>query len=211
LRRNLSSICEHSLRSLSPGSSSPIQTPDKFNGASVFKKYGAKLVASKATEENIPAVHAYKKYFFVEIAKMFTPENYPQPSVLDETFEKGLTIKLKGSESIELTEYNLPGVSLNQTVALLPKGLGLVVGDLVHHKAHAWLEGGIVGSKPVPTLQSWIQVLKEIRKNFSPNLPVLGGRGQTAPLKTAIPAQIDYLIRSEKLVDAYLSGLGGKK
>ncbi len=34
--------------------------PDKFNGASVFKAEGARILSSQATANSIPGVHAYK-------------------------------------------------------------------------------------------------------------------------------------------------------
>ena len=80
-------------------------------------------------------VHAYKKYYFVNLAKMFTEKNYPKMPIIEEVFEDELTIRLKGGESIELKEYGRSGISLNQTIAALPNNKGLVVGDLIHHKS----------------------------------------------------------------------------
>ncbi len=182
--------------------------PDKFNGASVFQNQGAKVVASRATKESIPGVHAYKKYFFVEMAKMFTEESYPQEAVVDESFETSLSLGLKGGKTIELMEYNKEGVSSNQTVALLPDQKALVVGDLVHHKAHSWLEGGIQNSKASPNLDSWIEVLEKIKSDFDSNLDVLGGRGKVTKLETAIQEQIQYLEVADEIVREYIVSLG---
>ncbi|OYZ11329.1 MAG: hypothetical protein B7Y39_19465 [Bdellovibrio sp. 28-41-41] len=69
--------------------------PDKFNGASVFKDEGAKILSSKHTADAIPGVHAYKEYYFVEIAKMFKKGEYPQPSPIDQTFEEKMDLVLR--------------------------------------------------------------------------------------------------------------------
>jgi glyoxylase-like metal-dependent hydrolase (beta-lactamase superfamily II) len=56
--------------------------PDKFNGISIFSKEGAKVIASEATSKAMTEVHAYKKYYFVNIAKMFSDASYPNLAVL---------------------------------------------------------------------------------------------------------------------------------
>ena len=48
--------------------------PDMFNGIPVFQKNGAKVIASNETAKAMAGVHAYKKYYFVNIAKMFTED-----------------------------------------------------------------------------------------------------------------------------------------
>lgn len=181
--------------------------PDKFNGAEVFKQQGAKVVASSATKENMPAVHSYKKYYFVEMAKMFTNDTYPSLPSVDESFDTTLSLRLEGGETIELTELNKPGVSLNQTIALLPKGKGLIVGDLIHYKAHAWLEGGIVNSKATPTMKSWIENIEFIGEEFNNKLLVYGGRGQIGTVNEVTKAQIEYLELADELVDRYVDDL----
>lgn len=184
--------------------------PDKFNGLGVFKAAGAKVVASRATAAAMPGVHAYKKYYFVEMAKMFTNETYPELGTIDVTFEQDLDLVLKSGARIALRELQGPGVSSNQTVALIAGANALVVGDLVHHEAHAWLEGGIVDGKPTPTIASWIKDLEEVQTRFARSNPtVLGGRGNPAPLATAVPQQIEYLRKADDLVGAYVKGLSG--
>ncbi len=167
--------------------------PDKFNGASVFKSEGARIIASNATAEAIPGVHAYKEYFFVEMAKMFKKEEYPQPTAIDQTFDKEMEIVLRGGERIQLQELSQPGVSNTQTVAYIGSLKALMVRDLVHSKAHAWLEGGIVNGKATPTIQGWIADLKELATKFPSDTAVYGGRGVTTDLATAVPEQINYL------------------
>jgi hypothetical protein len=97
-------------------------------------------------------VHAYKKYFFVNMAKMFTEENYPALESIDEVFEGRLELKLSNGKSVKLVELKGPGVSSTQTVAIVPELNALIVGDMIHHKAHAWLEGGIVNGNPTTTI-----------------------------------------------------------
>jgi glyoxylase-like metal-dependent hydrolase (beta-lactamase superfamily II) len=183
--------------------------PDKFNGTSVFKAEGAKIIASEATADGIPGTHAYKKHFFVNMAKMFTEQNYPQPVPVDEVFTDKMTLILKGGEKIELAELNRPGISTNQTVAWIPAAGALVVGDLIHHNAHAWLEGGISRGQPKPELGGWMAVLKQLAATYPANAEVLGGRGETVALAEGVKAQIAYLKKAEDLVRAELKSVGG--
>jgi glyoxylase-like metal-dependent hydrolase (beta-lactamase superfamily II) len=177
--------------------------PDKFNGIEVFKKAGATVVASQATAAAMPKVHEYKKAFFVG-AKMFTEESYPKLGTIDRTFTGALDLTLASGAKVELRELAKPGVSSTQTVAYLPAENALVVGDLVHHKAHAWLENG--------TVASWIEDLAEIKARWGAKDPaILGGRGEKAALSAAIPAQIDYLKKADQLVTEYVAAKGDLK
>lgn len=187
--------------------------PDKFNGLSVFREAGATVVASRKTVENMSATHDYKKYFFVKIAKMFTDETYPKLAKPDQIFDHELRLDLKGGDRIELRELSNPGVSTNQTVAFIPEAKALIVGDLIHHKAHAWLEGGIVNGKATPTLAGWIEDLKELRSLYGDrgDVIVYGGRGQTAPLNEAVATEIRYLEKADRLVNDYVASLGDRK
>lgn len=182
--------------------------PDKFNGASVFKAEGARILASKATAQAIPGVHAYKEYFFVEMAKMFKKGEYPQPVPVDQTFENEMDLVLRGGERIQLRELSQPGVSSTQTVAYIESVSALMVGDLVHYKAHAWLEGGIVNGKTTPTISGWIADLKELAKLYPADATVYGGRGVTADLSKSTRAQISYLQEAQALVRNDLKSMG---
>lgn len=165
--------------------------PDKFNGAPVFQALGAKVVASESTARAIPGVHAYKKAYFVDVAKSFTAETYPAEAHVDVTFRGDYQLPLEGGASVKLHELANAGVSSTQTIAVLPDAL--VVGDLVHHEAHAWLEGGIVDGKPAPDLESWKRALDELTayRGFT----VYGGRGAAAKVEVAVPSQKAYLDR----------------
>ncbi len=174
--------------------------PDKFNGASVFKSMGARIMASNSTVQAMPEVHSYKEYFFVNIAKMFKKEDYPSLTSVDETFEGQTEIVLRGGEKIQLRELSHPGVSSTQSVAYIPSVQALIVGDLIHHRAHAWLEGGIVNGKAKPTIQKWIWALQELVTLYPAETNVFGGRGVNADLKTAASAQINYLNEARALV-----------
>jgi glyoxylase-like metal-dependent hydrolase (beta-lactamase superfamily II) len=180
--------------------------PDKFNGASVFKAEGAKVLSSASTAQAIPGVHAYKEYFFVEIAKMFKKGEYPQPIPVDQTFSGQTDLVLKGGERIQLRELSQPGVSSTQTVAYIPSIGALFTGDLVHNQAHAWLEGGIVNGKPVPTIDGWIADLKEMAELYPAETTVYGGRGIQADLKTSVANQTKYLHAAVQLIDAQVKG-----
>lgn len=181
--------------------------PDKFNGASVFKAEGAKIISSVSTAQAIPEVHAYKKYFFVKLAKMFTEENYPNLTAVDQTFERQTDLILQGGEKIELRELSHPGVSSTQTVAYVPSLKSLMVGDLIHHEAHAWLEGGIVKGQARPTLKEWIWDLQELSTLFPAEAQVFAGRGVTVDLASAVVAQVNYLERARELVRQELKAL----
>jgi glyoxylase-like metal-dependent hydrolase (beta-lactamase superfamily II) len=210
-------LAEASIKKLREFTNKPISwlvithpNPDKFNGSSVFKAEGAKVIASAATASAIPGTHAYKEYFFVQVAKMFKPGEYPQPVPVDQTFTGETSLVLRGGERIQLKELSHPGVSSTQTVAYLDSANTLIVGDLVHYKAHAWLEGGIVNGKPVPTIEGWIADLKELGSLYPQDAKVLGGRGITADLKTVVRVQSTYLQRAVKLVRSDLKDLGPK-
>jgi glyoxylase-like metal-dependent hydrolase (beta-lactamase superfamily II) len=185
--------------------------PDKFNGLIAFQKAGARVVASRATAEAMPGVQAYKKAFFVG-AGMFTDATYPTLGTVDITFEGAAGLDFGNDQTVELRELSHPGVSSTQTVAAIPELDALVVGDLIHHKAHAWLEGGIVDGKPTPTLDGWVADLNELTDRFEGNddTVVYGGRGETAPLATAVADQIAYLHRADQIVTDYLAGLGDR-
>jgi glyoxylase-like metal-dependent hydrolase (beta-lactamase superfamily II) len=180
--------------------------PDKFNGLKTYQAVGAKVVASSSTKAAMPGVHKYKKNFFVSVAAMFEESAYPVLGVPDQTFDKRLTLKLKGNKSVELYEFNRPGVSTNQTIAYLKDVNQLVVGDLIHHKAHAWLEGGIVAGSPRPKVSEWISLLEDMQKMFNARNPLVqGGRGESATLTEAVPQQVSYLKAVDQIVEAYVS------
>ncbi|MBX9767661.1 MAG: hypothetical protein K2X47_10355, partial [Bdellovibrionales bacterium] len=81
---------------------------------------------------------------------------------------------------------------------------------LVHHKAHAWLEGGIVDGKPTPTIDGWIADLQELAKLLPRNTMVYGGRGVSANLETVIPEQIRYLQLAREMIRRGLRAMGPK-
>src|SRR5215208_6446511 len=182
--------------------------PDKFNGAPAFQDEGAEVIASEATAVAVPGVHAYKKAGFVGMG-MFTEETYPQQASIDETFTGTHTIELGDGKTVELSELSDPGVSSTQTVAFIPELNALIVGDLVHHKLHAWLEGGIVNGQATPTIDGWIADLQELETTFAadPEPTVYGGRGEPAPLSVAAADQIAYLQKADQIVTDYVAGL----
>lgn len=182
--------------------------PDKFNGASVFKKHGATIIASTATARAIPEVHKYKKYYFVELAKMFTNETYPEVVAVDQTFEDETELQLEGGESIQLKELSQPGVSSTQSVAYIKSANALIVGDLIHYQAHAWLEGGIINGQPKPTIDGWIADVNELAALYPPQSIVYGGRGDSTTLHNAVAAQIEYLKKAESLIHDQLKLAG---
>jgi glyoxylase-like metal-dependent hydrolase (beta-lactamase superfamily II) len=143
---------------------------------------------------------------------MFTEETYPQQATVDETFSDTETIELSDGKTVELSELSKPGVSSTQTVAFIPELNALIVGDLVHHKLHAWLEGGIVNGQATPAIEEWIADLQELESTFAadPEPTVYGGRGEPAPLAEAIDDQIAYLEKADQIVTDYVAALGDK-
>ena len=131
---------------------------------------------------------------------------------VDETFTDTRTIELSDGKTVELSELGEPGVSSTQTVAFIPELNALMVGDLVHHKLHAWLEGGIVNGQATPTIEGWIADLQELETTFAgdPEPTVYGGRGEPAALSVAVADQIAYLQKADQIVTAYVAGLGDK-
>ncbi len=119
-----------------------------------------------------------------------------------------MDIVLRGGERVKLRELSRPGISSTQTVAYIPAVNSLLVGDMVHHKAHAWLEGGIVNGKPTPTMQEWIAGLQELKSVYPADAPIYGGRGITVDLETSVAEQIVYLKRAQSLVETKLRTLG---
>jgi glyoxylase-like metal-dependent hydrolase (beta-lactamase superfamily II) len=181
---------------------------DKFNGLSVFNKEGAESIASAKTAADMPGADAYKRYFWINIAKAFTEATYPKLEVIKTTYSGKHVITLKSGETISLFELAQPGISSNQTVVRIDQSGDLIVGDLVHSNNHAWLEGGIVDGKPVPTIAGWkadLAVIATLGKG-----KVYGGRGDFLPVAEAVAQQTAYLDKADEVVTAYIAGLGDK-
>ena len=179
--------------------------PDKFNGAPVFQRAGARVVTSRKAAAALPGVHAYKKAYFVG-AGMFTAETYPALATVDVTFEGTFALPLDGAP-VTLHELGA-GVSSTQVVAEVPSEHALVVGDLIHHGVHAWLEGGIVDGKPAPDLAQWKRTLAALAP-FAGAI-VYDGRGTPAPLADAVAAQVAYLDGARAVITGYLAELGAQ-
>jgi glyoxylase-like metal-dependent hydrolase (beta-lactamase superfamily II) len=121
----------------------------------------------------------------------------------NETFKENLDLKLNGIE-LNLKEIGSPGVSSNQTVVHIPSLNALIVGDLIHHKAHAWLEGGIVNAEPVPNLKNWKLILASLPSKFGSQTLVYAGRGEKTTLNDSVLEQIKYLDVAERVVETQL-------
>ncbi|MGH1486622.1 MAG: MBL fold metallo-hydrolase [Cellvibrionaceae bacterium] len=184
--------------------------PDKFNGLSALHSIGAVSIASEATAKAMPAVHQYKKYFFVNIAKKFTNKTYPSFEPIQKTFKQQQTIQLKSGETISLFELKNPGISSTQTVVRIDATGDLLVGDLIHHNAHPWLEGGIVNGKAQPNLRSWRQSLDELLAIDNVKT-VYGGRGEFTDIRKAVKAQQQYLTTIGTITNNYIANLGEKR
>lgn len=185
--------------------------PDKFNGLAWLHRQGVTSISSAPVADALPAVHAYKKAFWTQTMKAFTPETYPAFEPIQERFSGSeRTLKLKSGETLTLFALRNAGVATHQVAVRIDATGDLIVGDLVHHKAHAWLEGGLVEGRPTPRLPQWIAALDELKPLAAghPQAKVYGGRGEFAPVAEAVRAQQDYLRRGEGLVRDYVAGLG---
>lgn len=182
--------------------------PDKFNGLPVLHAMGATSIASKNTAEAFAGVHAYKKYFWVEVAKAFTEATYPKLEAVKETFVDNTIIRLKSGETISLFQLKNSGVSTTQTVARIDATGDLIVGDLVHFKSHAWLEGGISDGMPKPNIKAWIAAINELKTLNGKTIH--GGRGPAGSVEDVTKDQIEYLENIDALVGQYVSDLGGR-
>jgi glyoxylase-like metal-dependent hydrolase (beta-lactamase superfamily II) len=187
--------------------------PDKFNGLAYLHALGVESVSSRAAAAAMPGVHEYKKYYFVNIAKMFTEETYPKFENVKTTFSGQTRIKLKSGETLSLFELKNPGVTSTQVVVRIDRSGDLIVGDLVHYKAHAWLEGAIVDGKPKADLLKWAAAVNELPAlaKDKPAAKVYGGRGDFVGVAQAVKAQQTYLKEANTLVDAYIANLGQRR
>jgi glyoxylase-like metal-dependent hydrolase (beta-lactamase superfamily II) len=206
-------LTEEMIKEIRKASDNPITrvivthpNPDKFNGLSVLHSLGATSIASKATAEAMPGVNSYKRYFWINVAKAFTEATYPAFEPVEQTFEGRLTINLASGETLTLFQLEHSGVSSTQTVVRIDATGDLIVGDLVHHNAHAWLEGGIVDGVATPDIESWVAALDELAQLDA--VRIRAGRGEDVDVAEGVEAQKLYLREIDALVDAYLAGLG---
>lgn len=176
--------------------------PDKFNGLSVLHARGVESIASLRTTQAMPGVHAYKKYYFTQVAKTFTDATYPAFEPVRTTFTGRIEIRLKSGETLSLIELKNPGVALAQTVVRIDRTGDLIVGDLVHHKAHLWLEGGIEDARPRADLAGWKAALAELPLLAQGS--VYGGRGAVGQVSEAVTEAVTYLERAESVVASHM-------
>lgn len=177
--------------------------PDKFNGATVFQSAGARVVASQATADALPGVHAYKEAYFTAVGT-FAPDAYPSLPTVDQTFDGELTLTLQGSDTpLILRELEQSGVASTQTVAI--HGSEVFVGDLVASGTHAWLEGGIVDGVASPDLDSWDAALTELLDLVGEDARIHPGRGPSQTAGQVLPAQQAYLKTAHATVQEVLA------
>lgn len=187
--------------------------PDKFNGLAYLHGLGVHSISSTGVADAMPAVHLYKKAFWTKTMKAFAPADYPAFENVQERFDGQRVLKLASGETITLVALRHAGVAAQQVVVRLDATGDLIVGDLVHHHAHAWLEGGLVDGKPVPHIGEWIAALDELPALSAgfPAAKVYGGRGEFVPVAQAVEAQQAYLRQADTLVRSYVGGLGARR
>lgn len=187
--------------------------PDKFNALSVFHKLGAQSIASKATAERMPGVHAYKQYYWVQIAKSFNADTYPKLELPRTTFDKELAVPLKNGDRLTLRTLSAPGVSATQTVVRLDSTGDLVVGDLVANRTHTWMEGAVDSGQPVFDLAGWKADLRELQPlaEGKPAARLFAGRGPALPVAEAVRAQLAYLDAADAAIAMQEKALGADR
>ena len=187
--------------------------PDKFNGLPYLHRMGVESITSAAVASDMPLVHVYKENFWVNGAKAFKPGTYPGFEPVRTTFSKKMTIALKSGETITLYELKHSGVANKQVVVRIDQTGDLIVGDLVHTKAHLWLEGGLVDGKPRANLQDWSAAVGELSAiaGAKPNARVYGGRGDFVLVKDAVREEQLYLSKAQAVVVNYVGELGARK
>lgn len=180
--------------------------PDKFNGLSYLHRLGIQSISSRKVAEDMIAVNQYKRNFWINQMGMFTEESYPKFEEVQWQFtgDKAI-INLNSGETLSLFKLQNPGIASSQIVVKVDDTGDLIVGDLVHYKAHAWLEGPLVDGQPQPMLQSWIKALDELYEFTNKKALVYGGRGEISSLQVSIKAQQDYLNRAEDIVESYVA------
>jgi hypothetical protein len=182
----------------------------QFNGVSAFKEIGAGIIASRKTVEAIPNEYESKKKFFLEGAGKslgLTLSNWQSIPSIDSVFEDSYRLELKNGQTIILKDLSKAGSSANHTVAYIAEEEALLVSDLVHYLAHAWLEGQTTNGRNTPMLQSWIDALNELNKIFKrdPDITVYASRGKLVSLPTAVYEQTRYLKAVYPIIINYLS------
>jgi glyoxylase-like metal-dependent hydrolase (beta-lactamase superfamily II) len=207
------SLTEEMVKKIKSETSSPITrvivthpNPDKFNGLSYLHGLGVASISSKAVAQSIPEVHDYKKNFWVNVMGAFKDHEYPVLENVQSTFENNHTIKLKSGETISLFQLDNSGVAKTQVVARIDSTGDLIVGDLIHTKAHAWLEGGLVNGTPDPDLAAWVNALSELPALSSEfkDAKVYGGRGEFINVKDAVIEQMSYLNKANSVINDYI-------
>lgn len=180
--------------------------PDKFNGLSYLHKLGIESISSTEVAKDMIAVNQYKRDFWINQMQMFTAQTYPEFQQVQWQFSgKEGTINLKSGETLSLFRLENPAIASSQIVVRVNATGDLIVGDLIHYKAHAWLEGPLVNGKPTPMLHSWSKALDELYGFSNKDALVYGGRGEVGHLDTVVNAQKNYLNKVDTLVDGYVS------
>jgi glyoxylase-like metal-dependent hydrolase (beta-lactamase superfamily II) len=184
--------------------------PDKFNGLAYLHHLGVRSISSAEVADAMPAVHAYKQAFWTDTLKAFAPGTYPAFEPVQTRFVGQKTLTLKSGETLTLFALQHAGVSSHQVVVRVDATGDLLVGDLVHHAAHAWLEGGLVDGRPQPQITQWIAALGELPALAAghPDAKVYGGRGEFVRVADAVQAQQDYLRSAQTLVHRYVQERG---
>ncbi|AFY00774.1 MBL fold metallo-hydrolase [Bdellovibrio bacteriovorus] len=183
-------------------------TPDKFNGSSIFQEAGAKILCSVSTTKHFPEIHSHKEFYFKNTTTLFRKKAYPKPPIPNLEFSDSYLLTLSGNEEVYLRSINRPAAAACHTVAHIPSLNSLITGDIIHHKAHCWLEGGLKAGHFDPDIESWITILNDISQRYPLSTIAYGGRGRNTNLKDAVEEQTNYLRKSLEIIQSEIRKLG---
>jgi glyoxylase-like metal-dependent hydrolase (beta-lactamase superfamily II) len=151
--------------------------PDKFNGTSVLRKRGIKVVTSAQVRALIPAVHEKRTRAFAERYGDEYPKSLEE--VLPESFGDKTTELTAGGVTVKA---HVLGAGCSEAHVVVEFEGHVFPGDLVANLAHSWLEIG----KP----DEWLKRLDEISA-LNPDF-VHPGRGPSGDGRVLLRER-DYL------------------
>ncbi|UJR82454.1 MBL fold metallo-hydrolase [Sandaracinus amylolyticus] len=151
--------------------------PDKFNGAEVMRRRGVRVVTSEQVRARIPEVDALRRRWFYE---RYAPD---YPSAMPELESFGDASTEIDAAGLTLRAHVL-GAGCSDAHVVIEWNGHVFTGDLIAHRAHAWLELG--------HLEAWLERLDEIEA-MRPRW-VHPGRGESGGTER-VAAQRVYLER----------------
>jgi glyoxylase-like metal-dependent hydrolase (beta-lactamase superfamily II) len=122
--------------------------PDKFNGTSVLRKRGIRVVTSEQVKALIPHVHEIRTRAFLSRYQPDYPTELPQP----ESFGAATTELSAGGVTVKA---HVMGPGCSEAHVVVEYEGHLFPGDMVANDAHSWLEIG--------KTDEWLKRLEEMK------------------------------------------------